>query len=85
MNEVHIYLANDSPSFTPVHPQIRAIGPRDLHLWKGRGPGDHPAQQYQVTLVADKAVLTQEAGELSMEPGVGNHWALVWCDNPNVS
>jgi hypothetical protein len=32
-------LANDSPSFTPVHPRIRAIGPRDLHLWKGRGLG----------------------------------------------
>jgi hypothetical protein len=31
-------LANDSPSFTPVHAQIRAIGPRDLHLAKGRGP-----------------------------------------------
>jgi len=30
-------LANDSPSFNPVHPQIRAIGPRDLHLWEGRG------------------------------------------------
>jgi hypothetical protein len=31
-------LANDRPSFTPVHSQIRAIGPRNLHLWKGRGP-----------------------------------------------
>ena len=30
-------LANDSSSFTPVHSQIRAIGPRDLHLAKGRG------------------------------------------------
>jgi hypothetical protein len=30
-------LANDSPSFTPVHPQIREIGPQDLHLAKGRG------------------------------------------------
>ena len=30
-------LANDRPSFTPVHSRIRAIGPRDLHLWKGRG------------------------------------------------
>jgi hypothetical protein len=37
MNEAHIRLANDSPSFTPVHPRIRAIGPRDLHLAKGRG------------------------------------------------
>jgi hypothetical protein len=30
-------LAYDSPSFTPVYPQIRAIGPRDLHHAKGRG------------------------------------------------
>jgi hypothetical protein len=30
-------LANDRASFTPVHPRIRAIGPRDLHLPKGRG------------------------------------------------
>jgi hypothetical protein len=30
-------LANDRVSFTPVHSQIRAIGPRDLHLAKGRG------------------------------------------------
>ena len=30
-------LANDSSSFTPVHSQTRAIGPRDLHLAKGRG------------------------------------------------
>ncbi len=31
------FIVNDSPSFTPVHPRIRAIGPRDLHLAKGRG------------------------------------------------
>ncbi|QPN68768.1 hypothetical protein [Synechococcus sp. CBW1006] len=30
-------LENDSPSFTPVLPQSRAIGPRDLHHAKGRG------------------------------------------------
>ena len=30
-------LANDSPSFTPVHHRIRAIGPQDLHLAKGHG------------------------------------------------
>lgn len=34
---------------------------------------DHPAEQHQVTLVTDRAVLTQEAGELSMDPGVGIH------------
>ena len=32
-----MHLTNDSPSFTPVHSQIRAIGPRDLHLPTGRG------------------------------------------------
>ena len=30
-------LANDSPSFTPVHSRIRANGPQNLHLAKGRG------------------------------------------------
>jgi hypothetical protein len=31
-----------------------------------------------MTLVAERTVLTQQAEELSMEPGVGNHWMLVW-------
>ena len=48
-------------------------------------PGHHLCQQHQMTLVAERAVLTQEADQLSMEPGVGNHWVLVWSDNPNVS
>jgi len=47
--------------------------------------GDHPAEQHQMAFVADRAVLTQEAGELSMEPGVGIHEGLVWCRNPNLS
>ena len=47
--------------------------------------GDHPAQQHQMAFVADRAVLMQEAGELSMEPGVGIHEGLVWCENPNLS
>jgi hypothetical protein len=34
---VHLHLKNDSPSFHPVHPLIRAFGPRDLHHAKGRG------------------------------------------------
>jgi hypothetical protein len=38
-----------------------------------------------VTFVADGAVLTQEAGELSMEPGMGIHEGLAWCRNPNLS
>ena len=45
--------------------------------------GDHPAEQHQMALVANRAVLTQKAGELSLEPGVGLHEGLVWYDNPN--
>jgi hypothetical protein len=38
-----------------------------------------------MAFVADRAVLTQEAGELSMDPGVGILEGLVWCRNPNLS
>ena len=38
-----------------------------------------------MALVGEVAVLTQQAEQLSMESGLGNHWDLVWCDNPNVS
>jgi len=38
MNEADMRLANSNPSFTPVHPQIRAIVPRDLHPRKGTRP-----------------------------------------------
>jgi len=47
--------------------------------------GDHPAQQHQTTLIADRAMLTEDAGELSMEPGVGIHEGLVWRENPELS
>jgi hypothetical protein len=32
-----MHLRDDSPSFHPVHPRIRGIGPRYLHHAKGRG------------------------------------------------
>ena len=48
-------------------------------------PGDHPARQRQMALVADGAVLTEKAGQLSMEPGMGIHEGLVWCENPKLS
>jgi hypothetical protein len=38
-----------------------------------------------MALVADGAVLTQEAGELTVEPGSGIHERLDWCRNPNLS
>ena len=34
---MHLRLQSDSLSFHPVHTQIRAFGPRDLHHAKGRG------------------------------------------------
>ena len=46
---------------------------------------DHPAEQHEMALVADRAVLTQEASELNMEPGGGIHEGLVWCENPKLS
>jgi hypothetical protein len=39
----------------------------------------------QVTLVADGAVLTKKVVQLTMEPGVGIHERLVWCENPKLS
>lgn len=44
--------------------------------------GDHPAQHNHVALVLDRSVLVQKAGEHSMEPDVGIHEGLVWCENP---
>ncbi len=38
-----------------------------------------------MAFVADRAVLTQKAGELSMEPDLGIHEGLVWSRNPNHS
>ena len=49
-------------------------------------PSHHPGKQHQMTMVADpRAVLTQKAGELTVEPGMGIHEGLVWCDDPNLS
>jgi len=38
-----------------------------------------------VAMVSEAAVLTQEGNQLSMEPGVGIHEGLVWCENPKLS
>jgi len=47
-------------------------------------PGDHPAQQHQVPLSHSMAVLTQEADQLTMEPGLGIHGGLVWFRSPTL-
>ncbi len=69
-------LANDSPSFTPVHSQIRAIGPRDLHLAKGRGRCRESDLALSLELAADLPVQgllvgfngQQEVGPLLQAP-----------------
>jgi hypothetical protein len=38
-----------------------------------------------MTPVGNGAVLTQEAGELTVEPGSGIHERLDWCRNPKLS
>ena len=48
-------------------------------------PGHYPAQNAQVALVAGSAVLTEEAGELTMVPGLGCHGHLVWFRSPTLS
>ncbi len=39
--------------------------------------GDHPVQQHQPGLVAALAVLTPQAEQLGVKPGLGNDWCLV--------
>jgi hypothetical protein len=58
MNEVQLRLRNDSPSFHPVHPLIRAIGPRVLHHAKGRG---HQANMRIEELLAGFELRWEEA------------------------
>ncbi|MFM7675133.1 MAG: rhamnan synthesis F family protein [Synechococcus sp.] len=48
-------------------------------------PREHPAQQLQIALVADGAVLTEKFIQPTMEPGVGIHEGLDRCDNPKLS
>ena len=39
--------------------------------------GDHPVQQHQPGLVAALAVLTPQAEQLGVKPGLGTDWSLV--------
>jgi len=38
-----------------------------------------------VALIGDGAVLTEEGGQLTMEPGTGVQEGLVWSRNPKLS
>jgi hypothetical protein len=44
----------------------------------------HRGQHHQVVLVAERAVLTQQADHLRLELGVGRHGRLVWSANLNL-
>ncbi len=46
--------------------------------------GHHPGEEHQMTLVADGAVLTQKANQLSMQLGKGCHGDLVWFRSPTL-
>jgi len=62
-------LANDSPSFTPVHSQIRAIGPQDLHLAKGRGPGSLSRERLWFSRVSLTALIEPHYPKASKKGG----------------
>ena len=89
----HIDAAVGQPApAAPLPARGKAMGQRQTGLpaieadgFAQQQPGDHPGKEHQMALVADRAVLTQEAGELTVEPGWGIHEVLVWCRNPNLS
>ena len=84
-------LANDRASFTPVHSRIRAIGPRDLHLAKGRG--QEKAADIEARwddLASSLAERFPKAAELMIEAREDvlafrhfpdQHWRKVWSTN----
>lgn len=81
------------PALTaPLQAGCQAMGQRQTRLpaiktdgFAQQQPGHHPGQKNQVTLIADGAVLTQEANHLSMQLGTGCHGDLVWSDSPTLS
>ena len=65
----------------------RQTGPPaiDTDRFAQQQSGHHPGEEHQMARNADRAVLTQDAGELTVEPGSGIHERLDWCENPNLS
>jgi hypothetical protein len=48
-------------------------------------PSHHPGQEHQMPLITDRAVLTEEADQLSMQLGAGCHGGnLVWFRSPTL-
>jgi len=73
-----MHLVNDSPSFTPVHSQIRAIGPLNLHLAKG--PGQQHYANIDVNAFMDAVELStyfeRYCFEANSSPGDSYCWGM---------
>ena len=89
----HVNAAVGEPALTaPLPAGGQAMGQRQTRLpvvetdrLAEQQPGDHPAEQHQMALVTDGAVLRQEANQLSMQLGTGCHGVLVWFRSPTLS
>ncbi len=93
VQRLNINPAVGQPALTPSLPAgSQAVPQRQMRFpaietdgFAEQRPGHHPAEQHQMTTVSNGTVLTQKAGELTGEPGVGIQERLDWCDNPNIS
>ena len=82
----HIDAAAGHPALTAALPAGgQAMGQRQTRLPTDETDrlvqqqhGHHPGEEHQMALVTDRAVLTQEADQLSMQLGTGCHGDLVW-------
>jgi hypothetical protein len=89
----HVNAAVGEPAPAATLPAgCQAMGQRQTRLqaietdgFAQQQPGDHPGEEHQMALVTDRTVLTQKAGELTVEPGSGFHEGLDWCGDPNFS
>ena len=89
----HINAAVGQPApAAPLPAGSQAMGQRQTRLpaietdrLAQQQPDHHPAEEHQMAPIADGAVLTQEANQLSMQLGTGCHGDLVWSDSPTLS
>ena len=93
IHRLSVDAAIGQPALTaPLPAGSQAMGQRQTRLpaietdrLAQQQPSHHPGEKHQMTLIADGAVLTQEADQLSMQLGTGCHGDLVWSDSPTLS
>jgi hypothetical protein len=93
IEHLHIDAAVSEPALTaPLPAGSQAVPQRQTRLpaieidgLAQQEPGHHPGQEHQMTVVNNRAVLTEEGDQLSMEPGTGCHGDLVWFRSPTLS